>query len=552
MKKVFLVYLVILVFPLSLLAEVQFRLSKDTVLKGEPLYAIFEINGNPDVVVPRNIFSKDSVTAEYIGIEQSFSSINFQVKRKKIVKFRVVTSKHGTLSLPEIQINVDGKTYSSGNVSFTVKNKRYKVQKPTSIFDRIFNGRDPFRNYNYIEPAEDDIRIQFALNKEKVYVGETVVGYYKILYTNMSKPYFERNQMKNMEFPFFTSELLDGVSISLSETETVNNRIYDLIPYNKEIYALTPLKEGTFVLGNTHFDVEGNPDTYFTARVMEAKGIKVKVKGLPNPQPVDFSGEVGKYELKVNLEANTIGLGQNLELRLKVFGEGAGLLIRDPLSSLCKNGACADFDITYIRETRDRKFTKLQNGSHGFYSNTEFFYSLRPRKEGNLLPGNVKIVFFNPSSEKYETASAEIPAIYVSKSSFDSKESGIYRPKKEPFHWFPYFLGFSLVLGFGFSIFFFRVRIVKHGINILALFNLKILPLEPESLMELDRVIGMKKGALLKNSLLEKGFQKQKVYELLQLKRNCNNQSLLELYQKSDNLQKEYLLKFATDFFKEG
>ena len=128
MKKVFLVYLVILVFPLSLLAEVQFRLSKDTVLKGEPLYAIFEINGNPDVVVPRNIFSKDSVTAEYIGIEQSFSSINFQVKRKKIVKFRVVTSKHGTLSLPEIQINVDGKTYSSGNVSFTVKNKRYKVQ----------------------------------------------------------------------------------------------------------------------------------------------------------------------------------------------------------------------------------------------------------------------------------------------------------------------------------------------------------------------------------------------------------------------------------------
>ncbi len=120
-----LLYNLLLLFSFSLSAESFFRLSKESILKGEPLTAQFEFKGGVNVKVPKNIISQNGVTAEYIGTEESVSIINMNVSRKKIVKFRIVTSKDGDLFTPDILVLVDGNEVHSGEISFSVSKDKY-------------------------------------------------------------------------------------------------------------------------------------------------------------------------------------------------------------------------------------------------------------------------------------------------------------------------------------------------------------------------------------------------------------------------------------------
>jgi hypothetical protein len=133
--------LIILVYPFFIQAEPVFRLSKNEILKGEPLTAQFEFKGGADIKVPKNIISNNNVTAEYIGTEESVSIINMNVTRKKIVKFRIVTSKDGNLKTPDIIVESEGKEIHSGEENFTVSKEKYVPKNNWFDFgEDIFGG----------------------------------------------------------------------------------------------------------------------------------------------------------------------------------------------------------------------------------------------------------------------------------------------------------------------------------------------------------------------------------------------------------------------------
>lgn len=547
MRFIQILLLIIVVCP-PIFADTHYSLSRQKVARGEPLYAIVEFDGNPDIKTSKRIFSRDGVTAEYIGIEQKITSVNFKVSRKKIVKFRIITAKKGDLQTPELTLQVDGNTVHLKPLPFQVSNKKYtRPPRPRSIFDRLFS-HDPFEERDYIDPAENDILIFFATARDHVYIGEPIVGFFKLYYKNMEKPYFERNQEKALEFPFFTTELLENIKITLPDTVIHNQIEYRVIPYQKEVYAITPLKPGVFTLGKSFFSVEGKTTSYFPPLTRKTISKKIHVLPLPQPKPKNFSGEVGNYQIFPSLDRSQTTRDQPVQLTIAITGEGSGLLFKDPMQNVCQQNC--PYEISFLGSKKSRKFQKLKQGNYGFEADLVFEYSLLAKKTGIIEPGQIAIHFFNPHSKGYQTATATIPSFQVDPPAW-TNQPAIYHGRKSSTSILKTIFLICGMAGLLISGLYFRNYLLRVSRWILAQFDIKIYNKRPKKLQLLDEMIGQKQGIVLKNYLLEKGLNKAKIIELLMLKKRNENQTLVNIFQKSDNLQKDYLIRLTEELLKE-
>lgn len=552
-------FLVLLLFliPLQIFGEIKFSLSKTVIDKGEPLYAYFEIDGSPEVEITRKVVTQNGVTAEYIGQEDNITANNFEVSRKKIIKFRIVTAKSGNHEIPEITILVDGQKIHSKHESFKVTKNSYKPPRPNrrgfnSIFDQFFQddpftSHSPFLERGYITPREDDLFVRFEASKSKIYVGETIVGYFLVYYRDMNQPMFGRNQTVSLDFPYFVNELLHDISISVPNQTQWKGQSYYVLPYDKEVYALTSLRPGVYRIGEAKFEAEGNISSYFPPVSLDSKTQKIEVLELPKPKPKDFSGEVGDYDIDINLDKTSTKVNGSVSFNIVIHGEGSGSLFKDPLKNVCQDPRDCNASITLVNEHNSKKFTKLKSGDYGFTSETVFYYSLYPREEGKLEFPSIKIVYFNPNSHKYETKIKKMPKINVKeREKRESKQDVL--PKFQDYTRYILFAGL-LLFGFG-IIFVFRYKIMTFMDYVLEQTN-SFVSQSPTELEYTDRIIGNKKGTLLKNYFLEKGLNRYRVNELVDIKSHYKNASFVEIYRQLDGKRKKYLLNMVKELLKE-
>src|SRR5690606_28815161 len=127
-------------------------------------------------------------------------------------------------------------------------------------------------------------------------------------------------------FPFFTSELLTGVKISYPEEVAIDvdgkQALYNALPYNREIYALTPLKVGKFEIGSTKFDYTSSNRIHYMTHSIQSEPKSLEVIALPPNAPKSFTGEVGEMEVDTIYKGNHVELGEpwNFEIKINGFG----------------------------------------------------------------------------------------------------------------------------------------------------------------------------------------------------------------------------------------
>jgi hypothetical protein len=546
-----------------LLSEDIFTLSKNSILKGEPLILKYDYKGKGDIQLPKNVYSENGVTAEYIGIEESVNIINMNITRKKSVKFRIVTSKDGNLTTPNIVLNVDGTSISSGNIPFTVSKDKYNPPRRNSFFDfedDIFDNRIPgFGSKRaFIEPEEDDLIIRFETNRNKVFIGETIVGYYILYYKNMELPFFERSEGKMANFPYFTSEILSDITINTRDTARLNGKDYFVQPYHRLVYALTPIKAGNYTLGETNFYVEGSNSSYFSQKPISSKSKIVEVSNLPLPYPNGFKGEVGDYNIRLNLTSISGHKDTPIRFHVRVYGEGSGSYIFNPLENLCSDKTKCNAEISLMGEERSKTFIKLKNGTYGFYSDINFEYSLTPKSIGSLKIPDLIIPFFNPTTEKYESMILDFPEIKIE----DRKPDKVIETKEETDFLTRFFL-ILISISIVYLIYTFRdlgkeiAPGLKKGLEFFVLSMSKKLPdkfiqsifnsflLNSDLVKKVDRIDRIclnKKDALLKNHLIQKGLNKQEAEFLVSIKRENRNAHFRDFYFHLDQEKQKRLL----------
>ncbi|MCK6598006.1 MAG: BatD family protein [Bdellovibrionaceae bacterium] len=242
--------------------------------------------------------------------------------------------------------------------------------------------------------------IQVEADKTEVYEGEQIV----VSWYLMTRGQIESlDRTKFPDLKGFWKEIIEEVPAIQFYQEVVNG-----VPYKKALlarHALFPLKAGETVIDE--FKIKSRVRTMdhgfgFNGKSYEytksSQRVKIKVKPLPlEGRPINFTGAVGKFQIKSSIEGGDIVAHQPLKMKIRFegFGNAKGL----ELPSINWPEGLELFEVK-----NDAKY--LKNGQ----SYKEFELILIPRKEGPLIIPSIESSFFNPETGKYYTEKTqEIP-----------------------------------------------------------------------------------------------------------------------------------------------
>lgn len=371
----------------------------------------------------------------------------------------LIPQKLGKLSIGSFEVELDGKTYKTSPIDIEVLKTAPKAansqrnqpnQRPKNpsmneededpfsqmdrmeeeMFNQLLKRRgvpNPFNNKNNNgantedeqqfnnnyqssdkEPAfrsmpknqDEAFFIQVEVDKTEVYEGEQIVVSWYLM-TRGQLESLDRTKFPDLKG--FWKEIIEEVPAIQFYQEVLNG-----VPYKKALlarHALFPLKSGeTFIdefkiKSKVRLPMQGwgmNPKAYEYTK--SSQRVKIKVKPLPTEgRPADFTGAIGKFQIKANIEGTEPVAHQPLKLRIRYegFGNAKGL----ELPSINWPEGLELFEVK-----NEAKY--LKNGQ----SFKEFDVILIPRKEGALVIPAIQSSFFNPDTGKYYTEkSQEIP-----------------------------------------------------------------------------------------------------------------------------------------------
>jgi hypothetical protein len=291
---------------------------------------------------------------------------------------------------------------------FTLKNKTYssdslhiEVISNTSQKQNVPAGGNAAGDESGVESSGNDIFVNLALDRKELYLGEHIVATAKI-YTRVNL-----SGINEIKFPtfngFLKTDLVTPPLTSLRQ-ENVNGTIYGTGVVQQ--FLLYPQVTGEISIDPVQISVlvqqkaaQSDPffGDFFTSyqtipRAVASRTVKVKVKPLPGIQPADFSGIVGKLELKAVLNKDSVNVNDAVNFKITISGTGNLKIAATPSLKLSP-------DI----EVYDPKISDdIKNGLNGSSGQKSFEFLLIPRHYGDFTIPAITYSYFNTSSGKYE------------------------------------------------------------------------------------------------------------------------------------------------------
>lgn len=256
----------------------------------------------------------------------------------------------------------------------------------------------------------DDILLRMEVNKRDVYRGEPIVVSMKI-YTQVNIVGFENAKYPSLNG--FWAQQMD-VNNSRENRETVNGKVY----YSHVLrqWLLYPQRSGTVEIEaaeltavaqivtqaqstGSPFDIFfGAPEVRNVSTRLSTSPIRINVKDLPRPQPEDFTGAVGQFELTAFTSGPTLAANSGGSVTLRLSGTGNFPLIEAPRMTLSQ----AAF------EQYDMKMTeRLNNTARGTTGERIYEFPFIARAEGNYTIDPFELSYFDPSAGRYVTLKTE-------------------------------------------------------------------------------------------------------------------------------------------------
>jgi len=497
--------------------EAGFRLSQDTISQGESLELIIRLSGDKELKLLKNIYEENGVRAVYSGSGSETQIVNFKVSKSQILKFQILTDKLGNHKVPRIQVLTGTDVITCPELYFevTARTKTNKRKGNGSFFDEIFGDTQQ-------EEKVESPEVKFHTNKQKVYLGEPIVGYYVLYYKGYRQAYLERDPNQSISFPFFLAETLKQVAVQIDPTVIRNGSEKNTLVFEKEIYGLTPLKSGSFTIGSTNFIVGDSMRFGALQESVPVQTEKITVLELPKGKPSHFNGAIGDYSIIADFQNTEIKLGQTFYFKIKVSGSGGGVGLDQPLPLIQ--------GLHFLSQQKFKTFRQLTNGEYGFYSEIEYLYSFEPTSLGKKSLGPGTIHFFSPSLQFYQTKSLILPDISVLPNHLPKQSDyGNTTEKRDTDRTDIYYLIWFAAFGIFFSL---GTKIVLQKRE-----NTKT------ALMLLDQKLGSKQNQILSDYLIKKGIGAKDSEKIVELKSAFPAQSFSEIFKYCDKPTKRMLVE---------
>jgi hypothetical protein len=413
MKK-WLLLLLLPVIPLIGAAQ-DISLTADyphVVSSGEQFAVSIIINGSGGELTPPSF----SVFSNVMGPQTSYSS-STQIINGKFTStttntyiYYMVADRKGKFVLSPAILKVKGKEYRSDSLRIEVVAGTVNTQPVQGTSQGTQQAADQGG------PSGSDLYIRLIINKSEVYQGESLTATLKI-YSRVDLSGL--NEIKFPDFNGFMRENLETPPLTSLQRENINGVIYNTGVIQQ--FLLFPQMSGEITIGPVEISAlvqqkTKNSDPFFgdffssyqnVPKLISTRPVKISVKALPANKPSDFSGLVGKIDLKATVSRDSVNVNDALNYKIVLSGSGNLKLAGKP-----------SFKMPPDVEVYEPKITdNIKNSISGTSGQKTFEYVLIPRHYGSYTIPALSYTYFDPDTKRYENLSTREYTFYARKGS---------------------------------------------------------------------------------------------------------------------------------------
>jgi hypothetical protein len=379
------------------LAAQEITLSVDapqSAVAGERFTVVYTVNAIDGRFKPPDFDPSFTVSGPQTSTSHNVQWINGEVTSVSTTRllFYVVASAPGRYIIPQAQYETKKLTVSSAPAEIEITGEGAALQQNTANT----NGQAP--------ASASEVSMRLLLSTREVYVGQPVTATLK-LYTRINLSAI--NDLKYPDFKGFLREDIDTPPLRSLETEVIDGVQYGtgviqrfvLYPQVAGEIHIDPVEITALVQQRTRISDPFFDDPFFdnffsnvatAPRTVKTQPAIVRVKPLPEPQPVDFHGAVGSFELSSSLSKNEVSVNDAVNLTISLKGSGNLSLAGEPVINFPQG----------IEKYDPRVSIK----SSGIASGTKTFeYLLIPRNSGTFDLPPVSYTVFDADKQKYVT-----------------------------------------------------------------------------------------------------------------------------------------------------
>lgn len=421
MSRKILYLLVALLLPLQGLAQ-RFTASIEDV---EGYYRLsFTINAlGATNFTPPSLAAFDILNGPSSYTSSNYQMINGKTSHSESKTFTYILSAHksGRITIGPASISVNGRTIHSNPISINVKGNssqggRASRQNSSHANTQQQEGSGVQQSGSPV--TQRDLFIDVTPSRTRVKEQEAVLLTYRI-HSRVGVGLSNTSLMQKPDFKGLISQELpipgNQIQTSLEHRGGTTYRTGTILQY-----VVFPQKSGNIVIPSITFNCaviqQDNTmdlaDLFFNGGGTMSVQVKrtvpqitLHVDPLPSPRPTNFSGAVGKFSLNGKVLNPTVKTNDVATYRITLSGLGNLKLITAPIVEFPK-----DFD-TYDAKTNDN--TKVSaNGLHGELT---FDYTFVPRNVGDYTIPAVNFVYFDTSTNSYQTIHTQPIHLHVAK-----------------------------------------------------------------------------------------------------------------------------------------
>ena len=358
-----------------------------------------------------------------MGPQTSYSSstqiINGKMTRETSYSYvyYLQAVKEGKFVLSPATFTLKSKTYSSDSLRIEVIGTGTSQQNAAGAITR--DDKDQ------VQTSGDDIFINLSLSRKEVYMGEHIVATVKI-YAKV-----DISGINEVKFPAFNGFLkadLNTPPLTSLQRENIDGTIYGtgvvqqflLYPQISGEITVEPVQISVLVRQKT-----GQADPFFDdffstyttiPRAVISRAVNVRVKPLPGVKPDDYSGVVGKLDLKASLSKDSVSVNDAITLKIILSGNG-----NLKLAAVPKLNLPPDIEVYDPKISDD-----LKSSLNGTTGQKVFEYLLIPRHYGDYKIPPVTYSYFNAASGQYEKLTTDEYRFHARKGSEQNTGITVY------------------------------------------------------------------------------------------------------------------------------
>lgn len=272
-----------------------------------------------------------------------------------------------------------------GSATVTINGKIYKTE-PFDIFVREADKKSVAAKEDKI----DDLYLNMEVENREVYKNQPTIAVLKAY----SRNYENLRRVKNIKLPQQENLNIKPVSYNKSDIEPSGDMASQVLA----VFMIFPNESGKVEVAPVSANISRKEDKIISNRV------KLNVKKLPENSPEDYKNAVGKFDLEIGNEANSVlEVDQPINVFVKIAGEGN----------------FGNITLPKIKKSEDYSFfkpkivNKTVPGEHGIKGEVTALYVVVPKKAGLLNISTDNFSYFDPELQKYVELGSKVLSLPV-------------------------------------------------------------------------------------------------------------------------------------------